>query len=100
MVEAMGDKWMLVLDGLDEVRAKSDERVAALLDKVRDASWNDENIVILAGRSPERNADSVAGRWAELEIVGNDEEQHRNGAIVFADRSLRGDERAGNGSAE
>ncbi len=54
---------------------------------MRDASWNDENIVILAGRSPERNADSVAGSWAELEIVGLDEEQHRKGANVFADRS-------------
>ncbi len=91
MVEAMGEKWILVLDGLDAVRAKSDERVASLLGKMRDASWNDvakAKIVILAGRPPEWKADSVAGRWAELEIVGFDEKQRREYvANAFADRS-------------
>ncbi len=91
LVEAMGDKWMLVLDGLDEARLKSDSRVATLLDKVRDASWNDvakAKIVILAGRPPERKEDSVAGRWTELEMVGVGEEQRRKYvANVFTDRS-------------
>ena len=90
LLEAMEDKWMLVLDGLDEVRAKSDTRVAALLNKIRDASWNDvakAKVVIVAGRPPELKEDSVAGHWAELEIVGLGKEQHRKYvANVFGDR--------------
>ena len=88
IVEAMEDKWMLVLDGLDEARAKSDKRIATLLDKMRDANWKDiAKAAVVVLRPPERKEDSVAGRWVELEIVGiGEEERKKYIANIFSDR--------------
>ncbi len=90
IVEAMEDKWILVLDGLDEAKAKSDARVAKLLGNIRDDRWNDvrrAKMVLLAGRPPERKEEAVVGRWTELEIVGLGEEERRKYVEkMFSDR--------------